>query len=83
MIAVFKGFSKSGNSAKVFLKTNEFEVGGTFGYLAASPFEGLKENDELTVPAGATYEHRKNEAGEVMAFDDGEPIKFFTWAKKA
>jgi hypothetical protein len=81
MVAVFKGFSKSGNSAKVFLKSNEFEVGGTFGYLNGTPFKGLKKDETLTVPSGASYEHRKDDKGEVMCYDDGEAIKFFTWMK--
>ena len=80
-VAVFKGFSKSGNSAKVFLKRNKFEIGGTFGYLAAAPFKGMKEDEEITVPEGWSIEHRADENGEVMTFDDGTPINFFTWVK--
>jgi hypothetical protein len=80
-IAVFKGLSKSGASAKVFLKANEFEIGGTFGYLAGAPFKALKKDEELHVPDGAHYEHRKDDKGVIMTFDDGEPIKFFSWTK--
>jgi hypothetical protein len=79
-VAVFKGLSKSGNSAKVMLKRNEFELGGTFGYLASAPFKGMKKNDTLEVPAGWSIEERADENGEVYTYPDSdEPIAFFTW----
>lgn len=82
-IAIFKGLSKSKKSAKVFIKTNELELHGTFGYLAAAPFEGKKVGDTMSVPSGWRIEHRADENGEQMSFDNGDAMNFFTWAPAA